>query len=102
MVLPLIAILLGLAATAAVIYLICLFWDNIVEWFRNRNNIKNSSRDNIAFTLQKKLDNGNYKTVQGIFNQNTHEMVDKQVIEHEQMDNQLAQTHRGQELVVYQ
>ena len=102
MVFPLIFWILGAVATATVIFVICLFWNKIVEWFRNRNDIKNKDRDNIAFTLQQKLDSGNYKTVQGIFNQGSNTMLDSTVIEHEQMDRELASNHQGQELVIYQ
>jgi len=102
MVFPLIFWILGAVAAATVIYVVCLFWDKIIEWFRNRNDIKNQNRDNIAFTLQQKLDSGKFKTVQGIFNQNSNTMIDSIVIEHEQMDQQLAQAHGREELVVYQ
>jgi hypothetical protein len=78
-----------------------LKWDRIVNWFLARKDLKNSNKDNIEFTLQEKLKNGYYKTIQGIFNKNTNELVDGEMIVSEQIDDQLAEAHRNNELVIY-
>ena len=64
--------------------------------------IKNANKDNIAFTIQEKMKNKQYKTVQGIFNKRTNEVVDAQEIRSDKVDAQMENNHRGNELVVYE
>ncbi|MCK6512128.1 hypothetical protein L6R29_19515 [Myxococcota bacterium] len=99
---PIIGIILAAVATVAVTVLLIVYWNDIVDWFRSRNDIKVEDRDNIAFTLQEKLANGNYKTVQGIFNTRTNTLKDGRAIESKQVDEELHQLHKEEELVVYE
>jgi hypothetical protein len=85
-----------------VIVIPILKWDRIVNWFRAREELKNSDKDNIAFTLQEKLKNGKYKTVQGIFNTRTNELLDEEKIISEQIDDRLVEVHRNYDLVIYE
>jgi hypothetical protein len=79
-----------------------LSWLRILGWFRKKEPVKNSDPDNLALTLQEKLNNGKFSTVMGIFNARTGELVDGEVISSEQIDPQLAEVHRNNELVVYE
>jgi hypothetical protein len=97
----LIPFIIGAATALGVVVLVCLNWDRIVDWFKGRRALKQSDKDNIAFTLQQKLSNGKHKTVEGIFNKGSNKLLDGTVYESETIDEQLAEYHRNDELVVY-
>ena len=98
------AILYGIAALVRIVVeiIIRLSLDFIVNWFQNREKVKNSDKDNIAFTIQEKVKSKDYKTVQGIFNKRTNEVVDAQEIHSNKLDKQIKQLHRDNELVIYE
>jgi hypothetical protein len=48
---------------------------DILDWFKNRNQIPENEKENIAFTIQEYLKNGNYKVIQGIFTESTEEIL---------------------------
>ena len=100
--LPLIGILLAAAAGLAIVVLVLLKWDKIIDWFRGRQELKQSDKDNIAFTLQEKLSNGHFKTIEGIFNKESNELLDGEVYESEKIDQKLAEAHRNEPLVIYE
>jgi len=100
--LPLIAIILGAAAGLTIVVLALLSWDKIIDWFRGRQELKQSDKNNIAFTLQEKLTNGNYKTIEGIFNKKSSEMLDGTTYESKEIDEELADVHRNDQLVIYE
>jgi len=93
--------ILAWAAVAAVVVLVVLNWNDILAWFNSRNDLQQSDKNHVAFTLQERLKNGNYKTIQGIFNKMTSQVVEGQVLQHEKMDGDLAKAHENQPLVVY-
>ncbi len=75
----------------------------IVDWFPSRSAINLADKDNIAFTLQSKLDSGNYKTVQGIFNTRNNDIKEGRVIEFSKdIDSQMKKLHDNDELVIYE
>jgi len=84
----LLAVLAGFAF-AAVVVLVFLNWNRIVNWFRNRQSLKHSDRANIAFTLKDSLDNGKYSVIQGIFNTRTNEVLDGAKYEAEDVGDEL-------------
>ena len=98
------AILYGIAALFRIVIetIIRLSFHFIVNWFQNRQRLKHSDKDNIAFTIQNKVNNQEYKTVQGIFNRRTNEVLDAQEIRSNQLDREVQQLHRNNELVVYE
>jgi hypothetical protein len=103
-VIPLFALILGSAALGAlaVVVLIVLFWKEIVAWFKNRSNLVEEDTENLAFTLQSKLKSGDYKTVQGIFNKRTADVVEGRKIESKEVDEKLHEYHQRNELVLYE
>jgi hypothetical protein len=90
----------GIAA-GAVIYLLCLYWDDIVNWLQGRTSLKESDLDNIGFSLQEKLTSGGYKTVYGIFNTRTSKVLDATGVSSTKIDDRLSQEHRSAPLLVY-
>jgi hypothetical protein len=105
-------VLLGLGIAAAVAGLTALVikflgWDRIIGWFRNKQDLKEEDRDNIAFTVNQALANGNYSVVQGIFNTRTNELAGLntdggQKYEAEKIDDKLKEAHEGKDLLIYE
>ena len=77
---------LAVAAIAVIVVIVILTYDEIINWFRERSQIKEADQDNIAFTLQSKLANGNYKTVQGVFNTDTSRVLEGRTINSRNVD----------------
>jgi hypothetical protein len=98
---PILQALAGAAVVAAIVLLI-LKWGTIVAWFRQRQALKESDKDNLAFSLQERLKNGRFKTIQGIFNQKTLKIEDHQAYESGKLDATLAKAHAQEELVLYE
>ncbi|MEM9925521.1 MAG: hypothetical protein AAF915_17515 [Cyanobacteria bacterium P01_D01_bin.50] len=98
------AILHGIVALVSIVVetIIRLSLEFIINWFQDREKLKNSDKDNIAFTIQEKVKNKEYKTVQGIFNKRTNEVVEAQEIHSNQLDRQIQELHRDNELVIYE
>lgn len=88
----------GIAYTIRLVILTIKF---VVDWFRKRNQIKQADKDNIAFTLQDKIGSGEYKTVQGVFNTRTNEIVEGQTIESEKLDPKMQDLHSNNQLVIF-
>lgn len=97
-----IALITTATAGIATIFIARLAMKEVVNWFRERSKIKLANKDNIAFTLQKKLDSGNFKTVQGVFDTGRSEIREVRAIESERMDPEMQNLHRNSELVVYE
>jgi len=100
----LIPIILGGLAAAGIttaIILAILNWSRIVDWFKGRKSLKQQDKDNIAFTIKQEMANGNFEVVQGIFNEETEELLDGEKYEAEELDAELAKHHRNGPLVVY-
>lgn len=96
------SIMLSLASTNIVVFIAYLSIKEVINWFRNKSVIKKADKDNIAFTLQSKLESGNYKTVQGIFNIRTNDIKDGRIIESEKIDSEVKDIHTNNELVIYE
>ena len=90
------------AALGAAVVLVLLNWERILNWFTGREKLKNSDKDNIAFTIQEKLASGKIKTIQGIFNKRTNEVPDGIQYESEEIDETLAEMHHNEPLVIYE
>jgi hypothetical protein len=89
-------------ATAAVVVLAILVLSDVIEWFQARQQLCQADSDMIAFTLQDRLANGRFKTVQGVFNKKTSLVVEGRRIESERVDKKLAGLHRDGGLAIYQ
>ena len=100
--LPLIAVILAVAGTLAVVVVAILYYEEIIKWFRSRNDIKEADKANIAFTIKQRLNSGDYKIVQGIFNKRNETILDGHVIQAKELDKDLADAHEGKELVLYE
>jgi len=89
-------------AIVTIVIVILLKWDDIVNWFRSRQTLKESDKANIAFTLQERLKNGDYKTIEGIFNKRTEKILDAKQVQSKNIDDKLKKAHQDKELVLYE
>jgi hypothetical protein len=89
------------AVVGSVICLVCLNWDHICNWFQARVALKNRDIDNVGFSLQERLASGNYRTVYGIFNQRTQQVLDTESVSSQWVDAQTASVHRDGKLVLF-
>ncbi|MCK5800064.1 MAG: hypothetical protein KAI47_22895 [Deltaproteobacteria bacterium] len=96
------ALLLFLVKALPLIAVALIAYDAIIDWFASRNAIKMADKANIAFTLKEKLDSGNYKVVQGIFNKRDEQIVDSRAVNSASMDKKIMHAHRHNELVLYE
>ncbi|GFO67477.1 hypothetical protein GMLC_10560 [Geomonas limicola] len=89
------------AVAGSVISLVCLNWDRICRWFQARISLKARDIDNVGFSLQERLASGDYRTVYGIFNKKTHQVLDTETVSSGRIDDTVAEVHRGTNLVLF-
>ena len=90
------------AVAGAVIALVCLNWEQIIAFMTGNTALKNSDIDNVGFSLQEKVNNGNYKTVYGIFNNRTQKVLAAEEVNSQQVDERLAAEHHNNPLILFQ
>lgn len=95
-------LLLGLFVGAAVVYAAVLTVNSVVNWFRNRAQLVNSDKDNIAFTIRESLSSGKFAVYQGVFNTRTEQLLEGVKNECETLDSKLASLHAEEPMVIYQ
>jgi hypothetical protein len=97
------AILFAIATVkiAAAIYVVYLVFSEIADWFQSNRKLAANDRREIGFTLQKQLANGDYNTVQGVFNKSTKSLGKVRAINSARIDDRLAGYHKNKKLVVY-
>lgn len=93
---------LGGLIGAAVATVFILYREQLIQWFQQRFLNRHKTPDDVTFSIKEKLQNGNYKVVQGVFNQNTEQVQDAQVWNAESLDTELQHIHAQDELVVWQ
>jgi hypothetical protein len=113
-----VTLLLALGAFGSVILIaiVLITLKRIVEWFRNRGTIKQTSKDVIAFTLADKIDNNQFveitgvfdksksstKLIQGFYDRNANTILDARAITSDKVEPEVVQAHvDGDGLVVY-
>lgn len=94
---------IGAAAIFTIVYYAYLTWLILVTWFQEYKYLVNNG-DNVAFTLQERMASGQYKTIQGIFDLNSQEVVESRKIQSDNVDSRIQNAHEnGREpLVVWQ
>ena len=98
--LPLIAVIALAAGGLTAIILTILSWNRIVDWFKGRKELKESDKDNTAIILNQLLANGNFSTIEGIFNTRTNEFLDGVKYESKEIDEKLTEALQGKELLI--
>lgn len=81
-------------------YLLIMHWQQVVSWFNQYRSLLLENKDNLAFSLLDRLENGHFKTVFGIFNRKQRTIVAGQMHEAESIDDSMNQIHDGEQLVV--
>lgn len=100
-----ISLLIGGALCAMAIYTIVhyayLTWSTIVNWFRENEDLA-TEPNNVAATIKTKLDSGEHAVVQGIFNRRTGEEVEARTITYDELDSEIRDAHRRDEVVIWE
>jgi hypothetical protein len=99
--LTIIAIASLFAATAELLYVLYLILDDLLNWFRDTSKVRVSWKDDLWFDTIDKLENGNYRVIQGIIDPRTEELVKGRVIQSKKIDKRLEDAHRGKEIVIW-
>lgn len=92
------ALIAGSLAAGA--YLLVMHWQQVVNWFQQYRSLLLKDKDNLAFSLLDRLENGHYKTVFGVLNRKQGTIVAGQMNEAEDIDDTMRQIHNGEQLVV--
>ncbi len=85
---------------AAIVYISYLTKDDIVTWFRNSQHRLNKNLR--AFTMQEKMSNGKYQTVQGIFDTRCENIDEARIIESAQISSWVADIHGQSQIAIYE
>jgi cellobiose-specific phosphotransferase system component IIC len=80
----------------------CLYFSDIVDWLKERQQLKTQSSDNIAFSLLKRQEDGKTEVCIGIFNTKTNALLEGIKYTVERLDPELTRVHNGKELVIYE
>jgi DNA repair protein RadC len=91
----------GFALGAAIVVFILKLPD-IIKYFRSKQQLTESDKANIRFTLMEHIENEDYEVIRGIFNKRTNEIVDAEKVQAKTIDEELAKAHQNHELVVYE
>jgi len=85
---------------AAVVILLTMLY--IISWFRSKQAIANRP-NKVSFTLklEERLKSGEYALVQGVYDENTRNLVEARCIPYHSLDSELREKHRHHDLVVY-
>jgi len=89
-------------AIGAVIVVVILKWDYIINWLRSRQQLKESDKANVAFTLKERIETGDYVVIEGIFNKRTNEILDAEKVQAKNLDEKLAKVHQNSDLAIYE
>ncbi len=88
------------AAAGAVISLLMLYWEDICVWFQARSHLVLGTPENVAFSLQQRINNGNYRSIYGVFDTWGNRVVESKAVISSQVDSRPAAIHRDDELVI--
>ena len=96
----LIVALLPVVIHYAVIYIVYLTMQVIVDWFDSVRGIL-FNKQYSAVSIKTTLENGKKAIVQGVLNQAKRELVKGRTILYDQLDDQLTQLHDQYDMVTY-
>lgn len=86
---------------AFVVMLTMLYFNSMIEWFRNKSHLKQSDTNNIAFSLNSRTEN-RYSTIYGIYNTSNDTVLDAQKVNSNDIDGQVKLMHKDSKLAIYQ
>lgn len=74
--------------------------DSIIDWFQEQLGHR-QTHDRLAVTVLKKLQQGDYKVMQGIFNTTTRQFESQRTVEASQIDHSFLAAHNAEGLAVW-
>ena len=89
----------GGATVAGIVVIAYLTITDVLSWFRARR--QRLSIEAVAATVLQRMADGQYRTVQGVFNTRTKSWTESRTIDSERIDTALAARHRYSDSVIY-
>jgi hypothetical protein len=90
-----------LAGLAIAVVISILTYEEILSWFQPRTNLLEKDRNIVGYTIMKHFNNGNYETVQGVFDTSSQQVLESRTIESKKVDAEVAEMHRETGYVIY-
>ena len=89
-----------IAGTAAIVIAV-LSYEKFMQWFQRRQGLVQSDKNLVKLSLMKRYQNGNYRTVQGVFNTVTREYVEAQATESQSLDSRIINAHNEEGIAIW-
>jgi hypothetical protein len=94
--------IIAASAVMAIVIVVTITFSYVVEWFLNKQTLVQSDTNNVAFTLKQKINDGELKTIQGIFNKTSEKVIEGRVIKSKNMDKDFLLRHENEDLIIYE
>lgn len=94
---------MGILDTVCTVFISVLkiLWSMIRDWFRDLLNLKKADIDNVFFTIQRKLSDGSYRVIRGLFNQRTDATMRVDGLKSSQIDQETLARHKNNPVQIY-
>jgi uncharacterized membrane protein YhiD involved in acid resistance len=93
------AALIAGAIVAGIIFIACLTFKKVKDWFNKKKSLTESDKNYVATAVKLALENGNIGHVSCVFDKKTKEIVDGQRIETEEFDEELSKKHKNKDVI---
>lgn len=88
----------GLAVAAIMEY---LSYEKVLSWFQQRESLLKADCDRVGLLFLEQYNNGNYRTITGVFDTVTEEMITSEVMESRNVDSRIKEACRQDGYAVY-
>jgi len=89
-------------AVVKLIMKVAYFIKNILSWFKNPARLKKIKEDKntIPVVIKQKIKNGDYEVINCLFNEETNEVEDAQVISSEQLGKETIKNFKDKDMMI--
>ncbi|MGD1713815.1 hypothetical protein [Dapis sp. BLCC M172] len=91
----------AITAVGALIYISYVTLDTLVNWFRARTSIA-TKPGNVPASIKMQLKSGENALVQGVFKENTGDVVEARTIKYDSLQSKVRELHSDGRIVVYE
>lgn len=95
-----VALVKAFLAGVAVALIATLTFDDVISWFRESPCII-GDEDELVFSLNTHLENGEFEFIQGVLDERTNEVRDARKVRTRKLDARLARAHKRKPLAIY-
>jgi hypothetical protein len=78
------------------------FIKNIVSWFKNPDRLRKIKEDKntLAVVIKQKMENGEYETINCLFNEDTNDVEEAEIISSEQLGKETAKNFKDKDMMI--